>query len=227
VFTYMNSMNNIVFAFNNQFNAPQIIGELNPQGMRQVMGMGIISTTIAFLFYSLVSCLGVFTFGVGDHQRETLILSMGLYRKSILVIASELAVMFSVLMAFEFHVYPNRQFYGYLIRKCRGRGPKEEETDTVFWGRSLTRWLDIAVAVGVVLFAILIALVIPSLKRLLDFGGAFSGAWISFVIPPLWIIALRRRKGVPFLSAGVLLCLALFVLGLFFVFFGTYAALMH
>jgi len=46
-FTYMNVLNNVVFAYNNQFNAPQIISELDPQDMRQVTDMATMSTAMA------------------------------------------------------------------------------------------------------------------------------------------------------------------------------------
>merc|ERR1712039_717360 len=143
-----------------------------------------------------------------------------------LVLASLIAVMFSVLTCFQFHVYPIRQFAAWAIRKARGRGPDDEKSDVAYFGRSLTRWLDIASALSSVAIIILIAVVVTSLKTILDFVGAFASAYISYVVPPLWIIQLRRgRKGFSWFSREILLCLALLVLGLFFFVFGTYSAI--
>merc|ERR1712032_1288697 len=91
---------------------------------------------------------------------------------------------------------------------------------------SLTRWLDMASALVSVAVIILIAVVISSLKTILDFIGAFASAYISYVVPPLWVIQiLRRQKGFTWRSTEVLGCLALFCLGAFFFVFGTYSAI--
>merc|ERR1712048_704149 len=91
---------------------------------------------------------------------------------------------------------------------------------------SVTRWLDIASALTSVAIMILIAVVVTSLKTILDFIGAFASAYISYVVPPLWILQLRRgSKGFSWFSSEIVLCLALLVLGLFFFVFGTYSAI--
>merc|ERR1712061_9488 len=129
------------------------------------------------------------------------------------------------LTCFQFHVYPIRQFAAWAVRKARGRGPDGEKSDVAYFGRSLTRWLDMASALASVAVIILIAVVISSLKTILDFIGAFASAYISYVVPPLWVIQiLRRQKGFSWSSTEVLGCLALFSLGAFFFVFGTYSA---
>merc|ERR1711870_146120 len=130
-------------------------------------------------------------------QRDSLVVDLAPARKNPLVLVTLLAVMFSVLTCFQFHVYPIRQFAAWAIRKARGRGPDDEKSDVAYFGRSLTRWLDIA----------------------------FALAYISYVVPPLWVIQiLRREKGFTWQSMEVLGCLALFSLGAFFFVFGTYSA---
>merc|ERR1711870_84323 len=110
--------------------------------------------------------------------------------------------------------------------KARGRDSNSEAEDTVYAGKSITRWLDIASALTSVAIIILIAVVVTSLKTILDFVGAFASAYISYVVPPLWIIQLRRRsKGFSWFNTEILLCLALLALGLFFFVFGTYSAI--
>merc|ERR1712217_432992 len=94
------------------------------------------------------------------------------------------------------------------------------------FGRSLTRWLDMASALASVAVIILIAVVISSLKTILDFIGAFASAYISYVVPPLWVIqVLRRQEGFAWLKCEVIFCLGLFALGCFFFCFGTYSAI--
>jgi len=227
VFTYMNSINNIVFAFNNQFNVPQLTGELTPHPTVQRMTTVAWLTTAACLaLFSIVSIFGLLAFGVGDAQGDDLVLDLGPERGSPLVLAALLAVMFSVLTCFQFHIFPIRQFASWSVRKARGRGKDEEATDLKYRGRSVTRWFDIASAVSSVLIIIMIAVVVTSIKSILDFVGAFASAYISFVVPPLWVIQiLRRKEGFSWASAEVLSCLAVFSIGAFFFVFGTYSAI--
>merc|ERR1712014_315880 len=106
----------------------------------------------------------------------------------------------------------------------RGRG-REEESDLQFCGRSLTRWLDMASALAAVAIIILVAVVITSLSAILNFIGAFAAAYISYVVPPLWVIQVsRRQKDFSWTRPEVIVCLAMFSLGVFFFVFGTYSA---
>jgi len=227
VFTYMNSINNIVFAYNNQFNVPQLTGELSPQpSVKSMSVVAMITVTLCFALFSAVSLFGVLAFGVGEHQGDSLVVDLAQDRKNPLVIVALLGVMFSVLTCFQFHIYPIRQFSTYTVRKLRAR--KAEEPDTEYGGRTVTRWLDIATALASVAVVIVIALVVTSLKTLLDFIGAFASAWISYVVPPLWVIQLlRRKKDFIWCTAEPLGCLALFALGVFFFVFGTYSAIIE
>mmetsp|Transcript_77715 Transcript_77715/g.95207 ORF Transcript_77715/g.95207 Transcript_77715/m.95207 type:complete len:464 (-) Transcript_77715:451-1842(-) len=226
VFTYMNSINNLVFAYNNQFNVPQLTGELSPEpstkGMTKVSMM---STGISFLLYGSVSILGVLAFGVADGQKDSLILDLMPVRKEVHVMISLVAVLFSVLTCFQFHIFPVRQFLAFNVRKLRGRGADSEKTDVSCCGRSLTRWYDIIGALASVALVILIAVIITSLRAMLDFIGAFGAAYISYVVPPLWIIAIRRRaENFSWFSVEILFCLVFLLLGIFLFVFGTYAA---
>merc|ERR1712217_632248 len=176
--------------------------------------------------YGGVSLFGVLAFGVGENLRDSLVVDLAPARKNPLVLVTLLAVMFSVLTCFQFHVYPIRQFAAYAIRKARGRGAEDEKTDVQYCGRSLARWLDIASALTSVCLIILIAVVISSLRTILDFIGAFASAYISYGVPPLWVIqVLRRQEGFRWLNGEVIFCLGLFALGCFFFCFGTYSAI--
>lgn len=188
--------------------------------------MSLITVAVCFALFGAVSVVGVLAFGLGEGQRDSLVLDLSPERKNPLVLVTMLAVMFSVLTCFQFHVYPIRQFAAWAVRKARGRGPEDESSDVVYFGRSLTRWLDMASALLSVAVIILIAVVVTSLKTILDFIGAFASAYISYVVPPLWVIQiLRRQKGFAWSNAEVLGCAALFSLGVFFFVFGTYSAI--
>lgn len=223
----MNSINNVVFAYNNQFNVPQLTGELTPQPQVQKMTrVAMLTTILCFLLYAGVSLVGTMAFGVGQNQKDSLVLDLMPRRGSPIVFVSLAAVMFSVLTCFQFHVYPIRQFMAYTVRKARGRESQGEQADATYGGRSLTRWWDIASALGSVAIIILIAVVVTSLKTILDFVGAFGAAYISYVVPPLWIIQLRRgQKGFSWWNSEILFCLSMFSLGVFFFVFGTYSAI--
>lgn len=226
--TYMNAINNMIFAFCNQFNVPQLTGELTPEpSTRGMTKVAVLSTSMSFLLYSSVSIVGVLAFGVAENQKDSLILDLMPVRKEIQVLISLLAVMFSVLTCFQFHIYPIRQFLAYLVRKLRGRSSDSEETDVVYFGRSLTRWYDIAGALCTVCFVVLIAVVITSLRTIMDFIGAFASAYISFIVPPMWIIALRRKEqSFSWFSREILFSISFLALGLFLFVFGTYSAIL-
>jgi len=226
-FAYMNSVNNMIFAYNNQFNVPQVTGELTPQpGVRRMTNVALVSTSLTFLLYASVSAVGVLAFGLDD-QQDTFVLDLARDTRNPLVFTTLLAVMFSVIVCFQFHVYPIRQFCAYNIRKLRGMAADEKEgSDKVISGRSLTRWLDILCALAAVAFAVLIASVLTEITVLLDFIGAFAGAWTSYVVPPLWVIVLRHRApGFSWWSPEVAGCVALFALGTCLFAFGTFSAL--
>jgi len=228
VFTYMNTINIIVFAYNNQFNVPQLTSELTPEPHAGKMTVvSLISTVICLTLYSSVCVFGTLAFGVGSDQKDTLILDLYPARQTALVQVTLIAVMFSVLTCFQFHIYPIRQFLAYAVRKSRGMEAGDDEKDVQYWGTSLTRWIDMACAVIAVLFAVVIAVAITELKTILDFVGAFAGAWVSFIIPPLFIIQLRRQAKDTFtwLDTEMTFCVAFLCLGIFLFVFGTYAAI--
>ena len=229
VFTYMNSINNLVNAYNNQFNVPQLTGELTPdpstRGMTQV---SVLSTSLSFLLYGSVSILGVLAFGIGQGQKDSLILDLMPVRKELHVIVSLVAVLFSVLISFQFHIFPIRQFLAYNVRKLRGRTVDEKDEAAMCFGCTMTRWYDIIGALGSVVLAILLAVAITSLRAMLDFIGAFGASYISYVVPPLWIMALRRKtygSNFSWCTAEILFSMAVLALGLFLFVFGTYSAI--
>lgn len=218
---YVNSLNNIVFAYNNQFNVPQIAGELNPQSMKRVTWMGVISTAMSFTLYMMVSCFGVLTFGT--EQKDTLVVDLAPERKNPVVCLALLAVAYSVLTCLEFHIYPIRQFLAYTIRKSRGMDVDAEDVE--WYGKPVARWLDIVCAVGSVLMALVVALALQRITKLIDIIGGFASGFISYVVPPLWIFAIRRREGNMTANPGEFaLCVFIFVIGWFFVIYGTYSA---
>jgi len=226
-FAYMNSVNNMIFAYNNQFNVPQLTGELTPQpGVRRMTHVGLVSTSLAFLLYGSVSLVGVLAFGLDD-QKDTFVLDLAVDTRNPLVFTTLLAVMFSVVVCFQFHIYPIRQFCAYNLRKLRGLAADDKEgSDQVVYGRSVTRWLDMCCGLGAVALAVLIAAAITEVTVLLEFIGAFASAWISYVVPPLWVIMLRRRaQGFSWKSAEIAGCVAFFALGMCLFVFGTYSAI--
>lgn len=229
LFVHMNCLNLVVFAYNNQFNVPQLTGELRPLGKEQVSKMATLSTVSVFILYVVVALLGLLAFGVGDRQLETLVLSVRPHAGSPVVVAALMMVMFSTLMCFEFHIYPIRQFLAYAVRKVRGRSAGDEDSDEKIWSVSVTRWLDVFCAIVAVAISIVLAVSFKSLKTILDFVGAFAGAYTSYVVPPLWILRLRCQHpsdpsgASSYESAS--LCWAVLAIGVFLFFVGTYAAI--
>lgn len=222
---YVNSLNNIVFAYNNQFNVPQITGELNPKTLNRVTYMGVISTILSFTMYLMVSCFGVLTFGT--EQKDTLVVDLAPERKNPVVWIALMAVAYSVLTCLEFHIYPIRQFLAYFIRKARNMDVDAE--DVVWYGKPVARWLDIVCAVGSVLMALLVALALQSITKLIDIIGGFASGFISYVVPPLWIFAIRQREEGSIMArpGEFALCVCIFLLGWFFVIYGTYNAIIE
>merc|ERR1719198_1801600 len=117
----MNSINNVVFAYNNQFNVPQLTGELTPApSTKRMLRVSLCSTFLCFALYLFTSVFGVLAFGAGDDQLDSLVLDLLPVRGELHVRLSLAAVMFSVLTCFQFHIYPIRQFAAYAARKARG-----------------------------------------------------------------------------------------------------------
>ncbi|CAJ1337307.1 unnamed protein product, partial [Effrenium voratum] len=218
VFTRVNSLNTVVFAYTNQFNAPQLLGEISEPKELNMAAAARWSSLLSLVLYSMASVLGVLAFGV--NQKDTLVLGLSPARTEAYVQLCLLAVMFSSLMCFQFHVYPVRQFVAYLVRKLRGRKATQEK-DVMYLGQSLTRWLDILCALTTVVLAILVAVVMTSLRSVLNFIGAFASSYISYIVPPVCLLALRGQKD--FWSAEMA-PVVLFAVGAFFFIFGTYAA---
>merc|ERR1711879_608754 len=109
-----------------------------------------------------------------------------------------------------------------------GRGAEDEKTDRVIYGRSLTRWFDIASALSAVSVIVLIAVVISTLRTILDFMGAFTAAYTSYVVPAIWVIQVRRREaGFSWCSGAVLFSTAFLCLGVFLIGFGTYSVVIE
>merc|ERR1711879_983150 len=77
IFTYINSINNIVFAYNNQFNVPQLAGELTPEPtVRRMSNVAIITILMCLALFSGVSIFGLLAFGVGENQGDSLVVDL-------------------------------------------------------------------------------------------------------------------------------------------------------
>merc|ERR1712048_427350 len=202
------------------------MGELKPQGMKRVRGMGYISSGLSFVLYWFVSLFGVVTFGM--KQKDSLVVDFQDYNRNPLVICALFAVGFSVLTCFEMHIYPIRQFLAYAIRKSRGLDVDDEGSDNQWRGISYTRLLDIGSAIFSVIVCILIAAKLTKIKDLTDLIGAFASRYIAFVVPPLCLMKIRHRQGGIFVRPfeGII-CILMLLLGLFFVLYGTYDAVTH
>lgn len=225
VFTYMNMVNNMIFAYNNQFNVPQLTGELTPEPeVKRMTLVGVLSSGLSLTLYASVSIAGVLAFGV-EHQQDSFVQDLAPAMPNAFVSTALLGTMFSVIICFQFHIYPIRQFCAYNLRKVRGLAADAEDEKMIL-GRSLARWVDMGCGLSAVLITVLIAVVMTEIRVILEFVGAFAGAWISYVVPALWVIQVRRRaEGFSWFDAEVLGCVALFLLGMFLFVFGTYAAI--
>jgi len=225
-FTYMSSINNVVFAYNNQFNVPQLTGELKPEPTTMRMHTAaVICLVMCFAVYIFTSVFGVLAFGIGDHQKESLVNSLKPVGHNPFVVLTMLGLMLSVLTCFQFHVYPVRQFAAYLVRRIRKRDANTEKEDKIIWGKTVTRWFDIFCALFSVAVIIFIAVVVKDLRTVLQFVGSFASAYIAFIVPPIWLLQVRRRSpSFRWCKAETQLCLLVLSLGSFFFAFGTYTA---
>mmetsp|Transcript_62164 Transcript_62164/g.145892 ORF Transcript_62164/g.145892 Transcript_62164/m.145892 type:complete len:491 (+) Transcript_62164:1-1473(+) len=228
VFTYMSGINNVVFAYNNQFNVPQLTGELKPEPSTMRMHTAaVICLIMCFSLYAFTSVFGVLAFGIGDHQKHSLVNSLKPVGRNPFVVLTMLGLMLSVLTCFQFHVYPVRQFAAYLVRRIRKRGANTEKEDKVVCGKTVTRWFDIFFALFSVAVIIFIAVVVKDLRTVLQFVGSFAAAYIAFIVPPIWLLQVRRRsQSFCWCKAETQLCLLVLSLGIFFFAFGTYTAVL-
>lgn len=237
VFTYMNCISSMVYAFANQFSVPQLTGEMTPTPCsKRMTWIAMLSTWFTFLMYGSVSILGLLAFGIG--QEDTLILDLMPVRQQTHVMLAFAAVIFGSLVSFQFHIFAVRQFCAFLVRKTReamatANRSVEANTKPVKAVKantcrtSVERWCDIVAAMSAVALAILMAVVVNSLQVVLNFIGSFGDGYVSFVVPSLWIIALRRREpNFSWLRKEIFFSLAFLAFGLFLVVFGTYSAIL-
>ena len=91
----------------------------------------------------------------------------------------------------------------------------------------MTRWFDIFFALFSVAVIIFIAVVVKDLRTVLQFVGSFASAYIAFIVPPIWLLQVRRRSpSFCWCKAETQLCLLVLSLGIFFFAFGTYTAVL-
>ena len=166
--TYMSSMNNVVFAYNNQFNVPQLTGELKPPTTMRMHMAAVICLVVCFGVYISTSVFGVLAFGIGDQQKQSLVNSLKPVGRNPFVLVTMVGLIFSLLTCFQFHVYPVRQFAAYLVRRVRKRDADTEEEDKVIWGKTVTRWFDIFFALFSVAVISFIAVVVKDLRTVLN-----------------------------------------------------------
>lgn len=225
IFTYMNTGNVVIFAFSNQSNVPRLTSEMTPKpDMRKMTIVAMLSSMGCFVVYSLVAVFGVLAFGIDENQKDTLILDLYAQRKSPLIQIALSAVLFSVLICFQFQIYPMRQFLIYLLQKVRRRD-ESDDNEFTYRGISITRWFDMLGALVAVASTVIIAVLVTEVSQILDFVGATSGAWISYIAPPLFILQLGRSKTTfSWYSRKAIGCLAMFLVGNFVFIFGTYSA---
>lgn len=193
--TYMTIVNAIIWSYNCQSVVPQLTAELESEAWNSVNGMAWISTVICFVIYFTVSVVGVYAFGSGFPASDNLVLLFKPYAAHAIVQISLLAVMVSLMCCLEFQIFPVRQFFAWCIRKARRRSRGEELTDRVWCRVSCTRWFDILGAFLTVSTATFLATQLTDLSQLLSFVGGFCGTYICYVIPSIWLIALRKRDG--------------------------------
>ena len=225
--TYMSSINNVVFAYNNQFNVPQLTGELKPPTTMRMHMAAVICLVVCFAVYISTSVFGVLAFGKGDQQKESLVNSLKPVGRNPFVLVTMVGLIFSLLTCFQFHVYPARQFAAYLVRCIRKREANTEEEDKVMWGHTVTRWFDIFFALFIVAVISVIAAVVKDLRTVLQFVASFA-AYIAFIVPPIWLLTIRRRSpSFRWCQAETQLCLLALSLGIFLFAFGIYTAVVR
>lgn len=186
--------------------------------------VGLFSSGLSFLTYASVSVAGVLAFGV-EGQHDDFVQDLAPEREDLFVSMTLLGTMFSVIVCFQFQIYPIRQFCAYNLRQLRGRSAGEGDDDKLILGWPLVRLFDMGCGLGAVLIAVLIALAMSEIHVILEFVGAFAGAWICYVVPPMWVIQVRRSTpGFTWWDFEVVGCAVLLLLGMFLFVFGTYSA---
>ena len=236
VFTYINCISSMVYAFCNQFSVPQLTGEMTPTPSTQRMTwVALLSTWLSFLIYGSVSILGLLAFGI--NQKDTLILDLMPVRQRVHVVFALVGLMFGSVVSFQFHIFAVRQFCAFAVRKARAAratpdllprtGGAGDGGAGHVCGRTPERWYDIVAAMGTVACVMVIAVKVSRLQVILNLIGAFAAGYISFVVPPLWILAVRRReRNFSWLRPEIFFSLAMLAFGIFLVVVGTYSAIL-
>jgi solute carrier family 38 (sodium-coupled neutral amino acid transporter), member 7/8 len=173
----MTVLNILCFAFCNQFNVPQVFGEMSEKSHKSAMSLGIVSTGIAFGLYILSSVCGYLAYGT-DIQGD-IINNFKSFTDNgdVLIYMGVSAVTLSVSICHLLNNFPMRLSVLYFL-------PPEYENNKL---------IKISVPIFTAVSTIGFAIWYQDMGFFLGIVGALTGSIIGYIVPALFAIRIAQR----------------------------------
>lgn len=166
----MNAISTVTFAFCNQFNFPQVFGELSDRSKSTVFNVATISTLIPLALYSFTAVAGYLCYGL-DIQDNILINFAPLIEAgAAMIYIGTIAVSLSVSMCHLLNNFPMRLSVIYFL--------PESHHDS--------KWIRYSVPLLTAVSTIAIALLYSDLSLFLGLVGASTGSIICYIVPAMF-----------------------------------------
>jgi len=202
-----------VFSYCCQANVPTIYVELKDRSFRRMTKVARGSMSMCFVIYILMGLHGYLAFGSATKGNilDNLTERVEEGHVDILVAVAFIAMIFAVIMAYPFNMFPVRYSIETIV--LYHRPDLEREVKTV----------RLVVTVCCVFLTLLCAILIPNIAQVFGLIGAFSGSVICYIAPALFYgLALEGSWFAPHKIGA----LCLLITGVIFMFTGTGVALL-
>ena len=176
----INAFSSIVFAYVCHYNVPHLYGELKEKSEKTLRSVSICSLAMSFSMYLIAGVCGYLAFGFDVKESILKELQPYIKERDVFVIISVIGCVASICVAHSLHVYPIRVSAEYISSRINPN----------LKGSYL---LTVIVGISVVYLSLAVALLLPSIKTIIDVVGASASSAIAFIFPPLFSIRMAKK----------------------------------
>ena len=162
----------VTFAFCNQFNVPQVYGELVDKRAGTVKKIAVISTILPSILYIITAITGYLAVGLATEDNIFINMKPLIRAGKVLVYFGVLAVVLSVAMCHLLNNFPMRLSVVYFVPS--------------HWAES--KWIRFGVPLFTAVSTIVIAIFYDNLSVVLGLVGALTGSVICYIVPALFSV---------------------------------------
>ena len=174
----MGVVSTVTFAFCNQFNVPQVYGELNDKQAGTVRKIAFVSTVLPSVLYIITAITGYLCAGLATQDNIFLNFEPLIQAGKVMVYFGILAVVLSVAMCHLLNNFPMRLSVVFFAPE--------------HWADS--KWVRYGVPLFTALSTIAIAILYQNLSVVLGLVGALTGSVICYIVPALFSIRVEELE---------------------------------